>query len=232
MLELLAAAEPSEASLSTLAALEPAALDDYDRVTALQLVDRHVGWLAALEQMFIVAVGGHAPSADDDLGRYEIAAALRLSDTSAGSRLLVARELTGRLAATGAALASGRLTYFHARALVDATMALDDDTTALCRRVLPATAPLVAVFPLDLAEEFDVTVGVPGPGRPLPGGAWASTVHVGPYATLPLAYTALLEHVRERGHTATGPVTETYLADPTTAAPEELVTRLAVALAE
>jgi hypothetical protein len=130
VLELLAAAEPSEASLSTLAALEPAALDDYDRVTALQLVDRHVGWLAALEQMFIVAVGGHAPSADDDLGRYEIAAALRLSDTTAGSRLLVARELTGRLAATGAALASGRLTYFHARALVDATMALDDDTTA------------------------------------------------------------------------------------------------------
>ncbi len=110
--------------------------------------------------------------------------------------------------------------------------ALDDDTTALCRRVLPATAPLVAVFPLDLAEEFDVTVGVPGAGRPLPGGAWASTVHVGPYATLPLAYTALLEHVRERGHTAAGPVTETYLADPTTAAPEELVTRLAVALAE
>jgi hypothetical protein len=116
--------------LSALAALEPATLDDYDRVTALQLVDKHVGWLAALEQMFIVAVGGHTPSADDDFGRYEIAAALRLSDTTAGSRLLVARELTGRLAATGAALASGRLTYFHARALVDATMTLDDDTTA------------------------------------------------------------------------------------------------------
>lgn len=109
--------------------------------------------------------------------------------------------------------------------------ALDDGVSALCRRALPAAAPLVAVFPLDLTEEMEVTVGVPGPGRPLPGGPWASTVHVGPYATLPLAYTALLEHVRERGHDAVGPVTETYLADPTTTAPEELVTRVAVAAA-
>jgi effector-binding domain-containing protein len=47
-----------------------------------------------------------------------------------------------------------------------------------------------------------------------------------------LAYAALLEHVRERGRPPSGPVTETYLTDPGVAAPEELVTRLAVALAE
>jgi DNA-binding transcriptional MerR regulator len=113
--------------------------------------------------------------------------------------------------------------------------ALDAGTTALCRRAVAAGAgrePLVAVYPLDLAEEMDVTVGVPDPAgtTALPGGPWATTLHVGPYAELPLAYTALLEHVRERGHVARAPVTETYLADPGTTAPAELVTRLAVSL--
>ena len=64
----------------------------------------------------------------------------------------------------------------------------------------------------------------------LRGGPWATTLHVGPYAELPLAYTALLEHVRGLGHGAAGPITETYLTDPGTATPDELVTRIAVAL--
>jgi DNA-binding transcriptional MerR regulator len=114
--------------------------------------------------------------------------------------------------------------------------ALEEDTAVLCRRALvgvSARDPLVAVFPLDLADAFEVTVGLPAAEADLvlPGGAWAATLHVGPYPELPMAYTALLEHVRERGHDVAGPVTETYLTDPGTAAPEELVTRLAVALA-
>ncbi|WP_142054658.1 MerR family transcriptional regulator [Pseudonocardia kunmingensis] len=116
--------------------------------------------------------------------------------------------------------------------------ALDADTGALCRAVLragvvPGRAPLVAVFPLDLVDEFDVLVGVPAPDgdAALPGGPWATTLHVGPYPHLPLAYTALLEHVREHGHRAVGPVTETYLTDPSATGPDELVTRVAVALA-
>jgi DNA-binding transcriptional MerR regulator len=115
--------------------------------------------------------------------------------------------------------------------------ALDEDTGALCRVVLrelaeAGRAPLVAVFPLDLVDEFDVLVGVAAAGGDvvLPGGAWATTLHVGPYPQLPLAYAALLEYVREHGHRPVGPVTETYLTDPSTAEPEELVTRVAVAL--
>ena len=113
--------------------------------------------------------------------------------------------------------------------------ALDEDTGALCRAALRSgagRAPLVAVFPLDLVDEFDVLVGVPaaGEGTDLPGGPWATTLHVGPYPQLPLAYTALLEHVRELGHHPVGPVTETYLTDPSTADTGELVTRVAVAL--
>jgi DNA-binding transcriptional MerR regulator len=114
--------------------------------------------------------------------------------------------------------------------------ALDTDTGALCRAALGAhpgcREPLVAVFPLDLSDTLTVTVGWPAAhgGTPLPGGPWATTLHVGPYSELPLAYTALLEHVRERGHQPAGPVTETYLADPVVVPASDLVTRLAVAL--
>lgn len=108
--------------------------------------------------------------------------------------------------------------------------ALEADTSALCLRAGPGN--LVAVFPLDLTDSMDVTVGVAAVdgATVLSGGPWASTVHVGPYEQLPLAYAALLEHVRDRGHEARGPVTETYLSDPRSAAPQELVTRLAVAV--
>jgi DNA-binding transcriptional MerR regulator len=128
-----------------------------------------------------------------------------------------------------------RLTGRTGRVRADA---LDEDTAALCRAALRelgdvGRAPLVAVFPLDLVDEFDVSAGIPAATGEivLPGGAWATTLHVGPYPQLPLAYAALLEHVRELGHHPVGPVTETYLTDPSTAGPDELVTRLAVALA-
>lgn len=126
-----------------------------------------------------------------------------------------------------------RLTGVTGRVRADA---IDEDTDALCCAALRTgrmgREPLVGVFPLDLTDEFDVTVGVPATDgdRTLPGGPWAATLHVGPYPQLPLAYTALLEHVRERGHRPVGPVTETYLTDPDTAAPHELMTRVEVAL--
>ncbi|MFB9383044.1 MerR family transcriptional regulator [Pseudonocardia petroleophila] len=115
---------------------------------------------------------------------------------------------------------------------------IDDDTGALWREACALTTsrtPLVAVFPLDLADEFETLVGLPGPASEgahavLPAGPWATTLHVGPYPELPMAYTALLEHVRERGHVPLGPVTETYLAGPDAVEAEDLVTRLAVAL--
>lgn len=114
---------------------------------------------------------------------------------------------------------------------------LDSDVGALCVRALrsaPRGEPLVAVFPVDLADTVPVTVGLPSAGgaTALPGGPWAATLHVGPYEELPLAYTALLEHVRDLGHDVRGPVTETYLTDPSTAAPADLVTRVSVSLGD
>lgn len=105
---------------------------------------------------------------------------------------------------------------------------LDEGTAALCRLAPLSREPLVGVFPLDLVEEVEVTVGVPAPDGELalPGGLWASTLHAGPYPELPMAYAALLEHVRGHGHDPAGPVTETYLS-----APHDPVTRVAVKLA-
>ncbi len=114
---------------------------------------------------------------------------------------------------------------------------LGPDTAALCGRVLEVLGEteLTALYPLDLDDTFAMTVGAIG-GRgaethELPGGDWASTVHVGHYEELPLAYAALLEHVRERGHEPRAPIAETYVSDPRITPPAELVTRLAVALA-
>jgi len=53
-------------------------------------------------------------------------------------------------------------------------------------------------------------------------------LHVGGYDELPLAYAALLEHLRERGFAPTAPVTETYLNDPAAVPVAERVTRLSV----
>lgn len=97
---------------------------------------------------------------------------------------------------------------------------------------------LVAIFPLDLTDTVTVAVGASLPAhRPLPdgltewslpGGAWAGTVHVGPYDALALAYAALFERLAELGHDALGPVEETYLTPSPSTPPEEIVTRLAV----
>lgn len=126
---------------------------------------------------------------------------------------------------------------------------LGPDTGAACERAAPVLARaglslsdgLEALFPLDLEARFEVVVGVGAPrGAEMPTGAverelaaglWASTLHVGPYDELPLGYTALLEHLRERGHEPRAPIVETYLNDPRSTPRHELVTRLAVGLA-
>jgi DNA-binding transcriptional MerR regulator len=66
----------------------------------------------------------------------------------------------------------------------------------------------------------------------LPGGAFASLVHEGPYETLALAHHALFAWVQERGHESAGAIWEFYRNDPADVAPEALVTEVAVPLVE
>jgi DNA-binding transcriptional MerR regulator len=120
------------------------------------------------------------------------------------------------------------------------TERIGPETAALCVRAAKLLGPgeISTIYPLDLEDTFALTAGIVGAPpvegaeeHELPAGAWASTLHVGPYEELAVAYVALLEHLRERGHEPRAPMVETYVADPTVAEPHELVTRVAVAMA-
>ncbi|MFC4054389.1 GyrI-like domain-containing protein [Actinomadura syzygii] len=106
-------------------------------------------------------------------------------------------------------------------------------TGACVARLLPRMAPgglLVGLFPLDMADEFDVRVVIEaadGDGV-LPGGPFAAAVHVGPYEEIPLTVHGVLAWIGDHGHTPAGPVREVYLDDPATTPPERLETRVMI----
>ncbi|MFD0415978.1 MerR family transcriptional regulator [Streptomyces sp. NPDC127108] len=103
--------------------------------------------------------------------------------------------------------------------------------------------PLWGLYPLDLEERTEIAVGVRTPRgglarapgievEVLPGGPVAETLHVGPYAQLPLAYNALFAAVHERGLRPRAPVREVYLAGPGDVPQDELRTRLIIKVEE
>ncbi|TDC24960.1 MerR family transcriptional regulator [Streptomyces sp. 8K308] len=116
-------------------------------------------------------------------------------------------------------------------------------------RLLPALGeariawrpPLWALYPLDLEERMEIAVGAETPhggaaiglkSEVLPGGPVAETVHVGPYAQLPLAYNALFAAIHERGLRPLAPAREACLVGPAEAPREELMTRLVIPVKE
>ncbi|WP_131735625.1 MerR family transcriptional regulator [Actinomadura roseirufa] len=108
-------------------------------------------------------------------------------------------------------------------------------TSACVRRLLSGRAPsgaLVGLFPLDMAEEFDVRVVMEAPdgGDLLPGGAFAAATHTGPYEEIPLTVHGVLAWFGDHGHVPGGPVREVYLDDPATTAPERLKTQVMIRL--
>ncbi|MFA1546579.1 MerR family transcriptional regulator [Actinomadura chokoriensis] len=110
---------------------------------------------------------------------------------------------------------------------------IPDATSACVRRLLPRMSPdglLVGLFPLDMAEEFDVRVAVQAADGEdvLPGGSFAAAVHVGPYEEIPLTVHGVLAWFGDYGHAPAGPVREVYLNDPATTPPEHLETRVMI----
>ncbi|MFI0486818.1 GyrI-like domain-containing protein [Actinomadura sp. 9N215] len=110
---------------------------------------------------------------------------------------------------------------------------IPDATGACVARLLPRMSPdglLIGLFPLDMAEEFDVRVAVQAAAGDdlLSGGSFASAVHVGPYEEIPLTVHGVLAWFGDYGHTPAGPVREVYLNDPATTPPEHLQTRVQI----
>ena len=95
--------------------------------------------------------------------------------------------------------------------------------------------PFGAIFPLDLDDDFDVTVFVRGTALAgearLPSGAAAEVVHEGSLESLPHTFAALLDWIARAGHEPSGSVIEEYLSLGTGPNRSKPRTRLVVPLA-
>jgi hypothetical protein len=95
---------PGIDSLTALLAIDPFTLPQQARIDYLTALERQSSWLQAALQRAIVAVAGVEPSRTediwggvDDAEREDVAAALRLSGSSAQLRIDVARVLINHL---------------------------------------------------------------------------------------------------------------------------------------
>lgn len=107
-LAVLAAQSPSPRVVAALAGLDPADLDDDQRLSHVVALKRCSAWLEALQLRSLASIGGTCPGGDPDpfrrslseleaaqWTREEVGAALRLSPASTHHRLSLARALCG-----------------------------------------------------------------------------------------------------------------------------------------
>ena len=130
----LLAAYPGIKTLSGLVAIDPNDLTQSARIDYLSALERQSAWLQAVMQRAIVAVAGSDPSTPekpwdgiDDAEREDVAAALRLSGSTAQMRIDVARTLVNHLPNTCSALAMGEISASHATVIAKETAAVIRD---------------------------------------------------------------------------------------------------------
>lgn len=122
-------APPGPELLAELAAVPVEALDQHGRAFLLEAWERQCRWVAARGQQILAGIAGPdwQPGSADDWASADVAVALDVAPSTAGSRIAVARRLAGPLAATAAALARGELSAQHATALAEETAELSDE---------------------------------------------------------------------------------------------------------
>src|SRR5664280_894515 len=103
-------------------------LDDVERPEYLVAWERTARWVEAQRMKAVVAVAGATATNRDDFAREQVKVALSGCGGSDRADVDLARDMTGRLAAAGAALARGEISYSHARVLSTETFDLDDAT--------------------------------------------------------------------------------------------------------
>ena len=121
-------AKPGYIALGELIAINPLSLSSSGRIDYLSALDRQESWMCALKQEALVAIAGEYADEDggifgcvDDEEREDVATALRLSPTSAQSRIDVARVLVGHLPNTISALSTGEISVAHATVIARET---------------------------------------------------------------------------------------------------------------
>jgi DNA-binding transcriptional MerR regulator/predicted transcriptional regulator YdeE len=106
------------------------------------------------------------------------------------------------------------------RDIVSPVFCMNDDSASEEHIVVHACVRVVAPFPeLPQARIVDV-----------PGGEFATVMHVGPYEELGLAYHALYAWAQEHGHEPRGLIREIYVNDPANVRPEALQTEVLLPL--
>ena len=123
-------AYPGIETLRGLVEIDPNDLNQGERIDYLTALERQSAWLQAVMQRAIIAVAGAKASASekiwdgvDDAEREDVAAALRLSGSTAQMRIDVARTLINHLPNTCSALAMGEISASHATVIAKETAA-------------------------------------------------------------------------------------------------------------
>lgn len=123
-------AVPGYKTLGELIEIDPRSLSASARIDYLAALDRQESWFCTLKQNALIAVAGEYANEDggvfhcvDDEEREDVATALRLSPTTAQSRIDVARVLVGHLPNTISALAAGEISAAHATVIAKETAA-------------------------------------------------------------------------------------------------------------
>ncbi|MFM2155080.1 MAG: hypothetical protein RL382_981 [Actinomycetota bacterium] len=121
-------AKPGYITLGELIEINPHSLSSTGRIDYLSALDRQESWICALKQEALVAIAGEYADEDggifgcvDDEEREDVATALRLSPTTAQSRIDVARVLVGHLPNTISALSTGEISVAHATVIARET---------------------------------------------------------------------------------------------------------------
>ena len=129
--------DPSGDGLDAVLVLGARRMSDTGLVDALVACERLLAAVAGKQQEFLAEIARRDPDGELYL-RDEVACALELAPATAGQRLDVAVELSGRLADTGELLSAGYLSYANARALAHAVQELPDEVVLKVQyRVLP-----------------------------------------------------------------------------------------------
>ena len=131
---------PGWQAAEILTSIDPDQLGASGRLSFLKACEQLTAWSSSLAGLVLVAHVGRVELVDESTSthtdvaalqqsaaREEVQAELCLSEPVTRARIRVARETTGRLSATGAALRAGKISFLHALTICDATTGLDDD---------------------------------------------------------------------------------------------------------
>ncbi|MDW6061672.1 DUF222 domain-containing protein [Streptomyces sp. FXJ1.4098] len=147
---------PGPQTAVVLPLLDPERLSHVGRIDALKALERHVAWIQAQQVHILAALDGDAQAAlpegqwnesvegEWNFACEEVACALKLSGTTAGKRLQVARELDSHYPTTLGLLERGEICYMQAVAVTEACGVLDPLLAAQVEATIAGKMPDLA----------------------------------------------------------------------------------------